>query len=181
MESRSSCPACRGGPGVSITPLRSPARPPTSRTVDDAVSRGAHRGHHRRAQSAPLVLRPVVYPVTRDMRLASEEQFSWRFRHGVRPMTREVIRQVVRLAVRSAAEPVWERTRRASGPFHRRVHNQSGHASLNCQCQRGPDVPSTATRRTPPRTLSVANAHASPSHARRHQDDPRQHRGPSPS
>ncbi|MBU8895869.1 NADP-dependent glyceraldehyde-3-phosphate dehydrogenase [Corallococcus sp. H22C18031201] len=147
-------------PGVSITPLPEPGKATYLQgLVDDAVAKGARIVNARGGQSARSFYAPtIVYPVTGDMRLATEEQFG----PVVPVMVFDDEDEVVKLVVNSSFGQQLSLFGRDSARIGRLIDafsNQVGRININCQCQRGPDTfPFNGRKDSAEGTLSVADA-----------------------
>ncbi|MCP3061265.1 NADP-dependent glyceraldehyde-3-phosphate dehydrogenase [Myxococcus sp. K38C18041901] len=147
-------------PGVAITPLPEPGKADYLRgLVDDAVSKGASVVNATGGQSSHSFFTPaVVYPVTKDMRLSSEEQFGPVVPVMVFDRDEEVIQLVVESQFGQQLSLFGQDPARI-GRFIDAFANQVGRINLNCQCQRGPDTfPFNGRKDSAEGTLSVADA-----------------------
>ncbi|AKF85597.1 glyceraldehyde-3-phosphate dehydrogenase (NADP+) [Myxococcus fulvus] len=147
-------------PGVAITPLPEPGKADYLKgLVDDAVSKGARVVNATGGQSSHSFFAPaVVYPVTRDMRLSSEEQFGPVVPVMVFDRDEEVIQLVVESQFGQQLSLFGQDSARI-GRFIDAFSNQVGRINLNCQCQRGPDTfPFNGRKDSAEGTLSVADA-----------------------
>ncbi|WPB81312.1 NADP-dependent glyceraldehyde-3-phosphate dehydrogenase [Archangium violaceum] len=147
-------------PGVSLTPLPEPEKTTYLRgLVDDAVAKGARVVNPSGGRTNQSYFSPaVVYPVTADMRLASEEQFG----PVIPVMVFDEDEEVVRFVVNSQFGQQLSIFGRDSARIGRLIDafaNQVGRINLNCQCQRGPDTfPFNGRKDSAEGTLSVADA-----------------------
>ncbi|MBZ4400686.1 NADP-dependent glyceraldehyde-3-phosphate dehydrogenase [Myxococcus sp. MISCRS1] len=147
-------------PGVAITPLPEPGKADYLQgLVDDAVAKGARVVNATGGQSSHSFFAPaVVYPVTRDMRLSSEEQFGPVVPVMVFDRDEEVIQLVVESQFGQQLSLFGQDPARI-GRFIDAFSNQVGRINLNCQCQRGPDTfPFNGRKDSAEGTLSVADA-----------------------
>ena len=147
-------------PGVAITPLPEPGKAAYLQgLVDDAVSKGARVVNKAGGQSSRSFYAPtVVYPVTKDMRLASEEQFGPVVPVRVFDEDDEAVRLVVESQFGQQLSLFGKDSARI-GRFIDAFSNQVGRINLNCQCQRGPDTfPFNGRKDSAEGTLSVADA-----------------------
>lgn len=147
-------------PGVALTPLPEPGKTKYLQgLVDDAVAKGAQvvnplGGRTHQSYYSPA----VVYPVTGDMRLASEEQFGPVIPVMVFDHEDEVIRHVVNSHFGQQLS-IFGRDSARVGKLIDALSNQVGRINLNCQCQRGPDTfPFNGRKDSAEGTLSVADA-----------------------
>lgn len=147
-------------PGVALTPLPEPGKTDYLRgLVDDAVGKGAKVVNERGGQVNQSFFFPaVVYPVTRDMRLATEEQFGPVIPVMVFDEDEEAVRYVVESPFGQQLSLFGQDSARI-GRFIDAFANQVGRINLNCQCQRGPDTfPFNGRKDSAEGTLSVADA-----------------------
>ncbi|MCP3097344.1 NADP-dependent glyceraldehyde-3-phosphate dehydrogenase [Myxococcus sp. K15C18031901] len=147
-------------PGVAITPLPEPGKATFLQgLVDDALAKGARIVNATGGQAALSFYTPtVVYPVTRDMRLANEEQFGPVIPVMVFDQDEEAIRLVVESEFGQQLSLFGKDSARI-GRFIDAFSNQVGRINLNCQCQRGPDTfPFNGRKDSAEGTLSVADA-----------------------
>ncbi|WNG21695.1 NADP-dependent glyceraldehyde-3-phosphate dehydrogenase [Cystobacter fuscus] len=147
-------------PGVALTPLPEPGKTDYLRgLVDDAVGKGAKVVNERGGQVNQSFFFPaVVYPVTRDMRLATEEQFGPVIPVMVFDEDEEAVRYVVESQFGQQLSLFGQDSARI-GRFIDAFANQVGRINLNCQCQRGPDTfPFNGRKDSAEGTLSVADA-----------------------
>ncbi|WP_257459360.1 NADP-dependent glyceraldehyde-3-phosphate dehydrogenase [Archangium lipolyticum] len=147
-------------PGVAITPLPEPGKTAYLQgLVDDAVSKGARVVNKLGGKTHQSFYSPaVVYPVTRDMRLATEEQFGPVIPVMVFDNDEEVVRFVVDSNFGQQLS-IFGRDSARVGKLIDAFANQVGRINLNCQCQRGPDTfPFNGRKDSAEGTLSVADA-----------------------
>ncbi|ATB44394.1 glyceraldehyde-3-phosphate dehydrogenase [Cystobacter fuscus] len=147
-------------PGVALTPLPEPGKTDYLKgLVDDAVGKGAKVVNELGGQVNQSFFFPaVVYPVTRDMRLASEEQFGPVIPVMVFDEDEEAVRYVVESQFGQQLSLFGQDSARI-GRFIDAFANQVGRINLNCQCQRGPDTfPFNGRKDSAEGTLSVADA-----------------------
>ncbi|WNG31236.1 NADP-dependent glyceraldehyde-3-phosphate dehydrogenase [Cystobacter fuscus] len=147
-------------PGVALTPLPEPGKTDYLRgLVDDAVSKGAKVVNELGGKVNQSFFFPaVVYPVTRDMRLATEEQFGPVIPVMVFDEDEEAVRYVVESQFGQQLSLFGQDSTRI-GRFIDAFANQVGRINLNCQCQRGPDTfPFNGRKDSAEGTLSVADA-----------------------
>ncbi|EPX64030.1 putative Glyceraldehyde-3-phosphate dehydrogenase [Cystobacter fuscus DSM 2262] len=147
-------------PGVALTPLPEPGKTDYLRgLVDDAVSKGAKVVNELGGKVNQSFFFPaVVYPVTRDMRLATEEQFGPVIPVMVFDEDEEAVRYVVESQFGQQLSLFGQDSARI-GRFIDAFANQVGRINLNCQCQRGPDTfPFNGRKDSAEGTLSVADA-----------------------
>ena len=147
-------------PGASLTPLPEPGKTAyLTGLVEDAVAKGARVVNPGGGRTSETYFSPaVVYPVTADMRLASEEQFGPVVPVMVFDEDEEVIRFVVNSEFGQQLS-VFGRDSARIGRLIDAFANQVGRINLNCQCQRGPDTfPFNGRKDSAEGTLSVADA-----------------------
>ncbi|ATB31942.1 NADP-dependent glyceraldehyde-3-phosphate dehydrogenase [Melittangium boletus] len=147
-------------PGVALTPLPEPGKAAYLQgLVDDAVAKGARVVNREGGRTNHSFYSPaVVYPVTGEMRLASEEQFGPVIPVMVFDHDEEVIRFVVDSHFGQQLS-LFGRDSARIGRFIDAFANQVGRINLNCQCQRGPDTfPFNGRKDSAEGTLSVADA-----------------------
>jgi len=146
--------------GVKITPLPEPGKPGyLQELVSDAIQKGAkivnaRGGHTDRTLFAPTVL----YPVTENMRIYSEEQFG----PVVPIMTFKDVEEVYGFFSKSQygqQVSVFSSNSKTVGGMISVLANQVSRVNINVQCQRGPDAfPFTGRRDSALGTLSVNDA-----------------------
>jgi len=147
-------------PGVALTPLPEPGKAAYLQgLVDDAVAKGARVVNREGGRTNHSFYSPaVVYPVTGEMRLASEEQFGPVIPVMVFDHDEEVVRFVVDSHFGQQLS-LFGRDSARIGRFIDAFANQVGRINLNCQCQRGPDTfPFNGRKDSAEGTLSVADA-----------------------
>ncbi|WNG51238.1 NADP-dependent glyceraldehyde-3-phosphate dehydrogenase [Archangium minus] len=147
-------------PGVALTPLPEPGKTAYLKgLVDDAVAKGARVVNKLGGQTNQSYYAPaVVYPVTSEMRLATEEQFGPVIPVMVFDEEEEVIRYVVNSNFGQQLS-IFGKDSARIGKLIDAFSNQVGRINLNCQCQRGPDTfPFNGRKDSAEGTLSVADA-----------------------
>lgn len=146
--------------GVNITPLPEPGKVVyLQELLDDAISHGAKVINENGGVSNNSFFFPaVVYPVSEQMRLYSEEQFG-----PIVPIVTfddldEPIRYVVNSNYGQQVSIFGTDSKRVARLMDAFV-NQVGRINLNAQCQRGPDTfPFTGRKDSAEGTLSVSDA-----------------------
>ncbi|QRK10231.1 NADP-dependent glyceraldehyde-3-phosphate dehydrogenase [Archangium violaceum] len=147
-------------PGVALTPLPEPGKTAYLKgLVDDAVAKGARVVNQLGGRTNQSYYSPaVVYPVTSEMRLATEEQFGPVIPVMVFDEDEEVIRYVVNSNFGQQLS-IFGKDSARIGKLIDAFSNQVGRINLNCQCQRGPDTfPFNGRKDSAEGTLSVADA-----------------------
>jgi glyceraldehyde-3-phosphate dehydrogenase (NADP+) len=147
-------------PGVSLTPLPEPGKVDyLNGLIEDARKYGASVVNEDGGQHFHTLFFPaVVYPVTSDMRLYSEEQFG-----PIVPIVpfdsdEEPIQYVVNSNFGQQVSIFGNDSKRVAKLMDAFV-NQVGRINLNTQCQRGPDTfPFNGRKDSAEGTLSVADA-----------------------
>jgi glyceraldehyde-3-phosphate dehydrogenase (NADP+) len=147
-------------PGVSLTPLPEPGKVDyLNGLIEDARKYGASVVNEDGGQHFHTLFFPaVVYPVTSDMRLYSEEQFG-----PIVPIVpfdsdEEPIQYVVNSNFGQQVSIFGNDYKRVAKLMDAFV-NQVGRINLNTQCQRGPDTfPFNGRKDSAEGTLSVADA-----------------------
>lgn len=147
-------------PGVALTPLPEPGKTAYLKgLVDDAVAKGARVVNQLGGRTNQSYYSPaVVYPVTREMRLATEEQFGPVIPVMVFDEVEEVIHYVVNSNFGQQLS-IFGKDSARIGKLIDAFSNQVGRINLNSQCQRGPDTfPFNGRKDSAEGTLSVADA-----------------------
>ena len=146
--------------GTCITPLPEPDKTTyLSGLIDDARSKGAAIVNENGGRVAQTLLTPaILYPVTPDMRLYSEEQFG-----PVVPVVAfSDIDEPMDYVLQSnygQQVSLFGRDPQILAQLIDPLVNQVCRVNINCQCQRGPDVfPFTGRKDSAEGTLSVSDA-----------------------
>ena len=146
--------------GVSLTPLPEPQKPAyLKEVIDDAVAKGAQVVNKNGGQTKESFVFPaVVYPVTKEMKLYTEEQFG-----PVIPIvTFDDIEEPINYLIESThgqQVSVFSENNEEVAALIDPIVNQVSRVNINCQCQRGPDVfPFTGRKDSAEGTLSVVDA-----------------------
>lgn len=146
--------------GVQVTPLPEPGKPAYLRgLIDDAVARGARVLNAGGGEVCGTLMRPaVLYPVSPEARLSSEEQFG-----PVVPVrsfgdVEEPLRYVVESRYGQQVA-VFGTDPAMIARLVDTLVNQVCRVNVNSQCQRGPDsFPFTGRKDSAEGTLSVSDA-----------------------
>lgn len=146
--------------GVSLTPLPEPQKPAYLKDViDDAISKGAQVVNENGGQTSESFVFPaVVYPVTKEMKLYTEEQFG-----PVIPIVSfDDIEEPINYLIESThgqQVSIFSDDHSEVAALIDPIVNQVSRVNINCQCQRGPDVfPFTGRKDSAEGTLSVVDA-----------------------
>jgi len=148
--------------GASITPLPEPAKPDYLESVlADATCKGAKVANESEgggSRAGALFTPAVVYPVTPEMRLFTEEQFG-----PVVPIATYTDIAEVDAAVRASwngqQAAIFTKNPKAAAPLVDMLSTVVGRINLNSQCSRGPDVfPFSGRRSSAMGTMSVTEA-----------------------
>lgn len=147
-------------PGVSLTPLPEPHKPAyLKECIDDAIANGANVINENGGDAAESFVYPaIVYPVTRDMKLYTEEQFG-----PVIPVVpfddlEEPIQYLID-STHGQQVSIFSDDNEEVASLIDPLVNQVSRVNINCQCQRGPDVfPFTGRKDSAEGTLSVVDA-----------------------
>lgn len=145
---------------VQLTPLPEPGKTDyLSALVADAVAKGARLVNDGGGETVASLFRPaLVYPVSKEMRLYSEEQFG-----PVIPVVPyDDINEVIDYVVNSnfgQQLSIFGQDPKQVGELVDIFSNQVGRINLNSQCQRGPDsFPFNGRKDSAEGTLSVVDA-----------------------
>jgi glyceraldehyde-3-phosphate dehydrogenase (NADP+) len=146
--------------GVGITPLPEVGKPQRLKVlVDDAVSKGARVVNSGGAKITDSFFTPaVVFPVTSEMELYTQEQFG--------PVIPVVVYDTVETPIRYVVDSDYGQQVSIFGKDAKQIAqlidplvNQVCRVNLNSQCQRGPDsFPFTGRKDSAEGTLSVSDA-----------------------
>ena len=146
--------------GVSLTPLPEPQKPAyLKEVIDDAIAKGAQVVNENGGQTNESFVFPaVVYPVTKEMKLYTEEQFG-----PVIPIvTFDDIEEPINYLIESThgqQVSIFSDDDEEVAALIDPIVNQVSRVNINCQCQRGPDVfPFTGRKDSAEGTLSVVDA-----------------------
>jgi glyceraldehyde-3-phosphate dehydrogenase (NADP+) len=147
-------------PGVSLTPLPEPHKPAyLKECIDDAIANGANVINENGGDTAESFVYPaIVYPVTKDMKLYTEEQFG-----PVIPVVpfddlEEPIQYLID-STHGQQVSIFSNDNEEVASLIDPLVNQVSRVNINCQCQRGPDAfPFTGRKDSAEGTLSVVDA-----------------------
>lgn len=146
--------------GVQLTPLpEAGAVEKMKAFVDDALAKGAKVANRRGAETDRTYFHPaVVYPVKKDMRLWSEEQFGPVVAVAPFDDPSEVLDWLADSHYGQQAS-LFTADAAAAGPLIDALVNQVCRVNLNTQCRRGPDTfPFGGRKDSAEGTLSVSDA-----------------------
>lgn len=147
-------------PGVSLTPLPEPHKPAyLKECIDDAIDKGARIvNENGGASNESFVFPAIVYPVSKGMKLYTEEQFG-----PVIPVVpfddlEETIEYLIE-STHGQQVSIFSNDDHEIAELIDPLVNQVSRVNINCQCQRGPDVfPFTGRKDSAEGTLSVIDA-----------------------
>lgn len=146
--------------GVSLTPLPEPQKPAyLKELIEDAAAKGAQVVNPNGGQTNESFVYPaVVYPVTKEMKLYTEEQFG----PVIPVVTFDDIEEPINYLIESThgqQVSVFSNDPAEVAALIDPIVNQVSRVNINCQCQRGPDVfPFTGRKDSAEGTLSVVDA-----------------------
>lgn len=146
--------------GVSLTPLPEPHKPAyLKECIDDAIGKGARVvNENGGATNESFVFPAIVYPVSKGMKLYTEEQFG-----PVIPVVpfddlEETITYLIE-STHGQQVSIFSNDDHEIAELIDPLVNQVSRVNINCQCQRGPDVfPFTGRKDSAEGTLSVIDA-----------------------
>jgi len=146
--------------GVSLTPLPEQHKPAyLKECIEDAVAKGARVvNENGGATNESFVFPAVVYPVSKGMKLYTEEQFG-----PVIPVVpfddlEETIEYLIE-STHGQQVSIFSNDDEEIAELIDPLVNQVSRVNINCQCQRGPDVfPFTGRKDSAEGTLSVIDA-----------------------
>jgi glyceraldehyde-3-phosphate dehydrogenase (NADP+) len=147
-------------PGVALTPLPEPHKPAYLKDcIADAVAHGAKVINENGGDTAESFVYPaIVYPVNKEMKLYTEEQFG-----PVIPVVpfddlEEPIQYLID-STHGQQVSIFSDDNEEVAALIDPLVNQVSRVNINCQCQRGPDVfPFTGRKDSAEGTLSVVDA-----------------------
>jgi acyl-CoA reductase-like NAD-dependent aldehyde dehydrogenase len=146
--------------GVSLTPLPEPQKPAyLKELIEDAAAKGAQVVNPNGGQANESFVYPaVVYPVTKEMKLYTEEQFG----PVIPVVTFDDIEEPINYLIESThgqQVSIFSNDPAEVAALIDPIVNQVSRVNINCQCQRGPDVfPFTGRKDSAEGTLSVVDA-----------------------
>ena len=146
--------------GVSLTPLPEPHKPAyLKECIEDAIAHGASViNENGGATNESFVYPAIVYPVNKDMKLYTEEQFG-----PVIPVVpfddlEETIEYLIE-STHGQQVSIFSNDPIEVAALIDPLINQVSRVNINCQCQRGPDAfPFTGRKDSAEGTLSVVDA-----------------------
>eukprot|EP00746_Dinoflagellata_sp_MGD_P146439 gnl/MRDRNA2_/MRDRNA2_78909_c0_seq1.p1 gnl/MRDRNA2_/MRDRNA2_78909_c0~~gnl/MRDRNA2_/MRDRNA2_78909_c0_seq1.p1 ORF type:complete len:565 (-),score=150.98 gnl/MRDRNA2_/MRDRNA2_78909_c0_seq1:633-2327(-) len=147
---------------AAITPLPEPGKPSyLEEVINDAVKKGAKILNAKEgggSLAGALFTPAVLYPVTPDMRVFSEEQFG-----PVVPIASfedvSEVHDAVRASWNGQQAAIFTKDPKAAAPLMDMLSTVVGRVNLNSQCSRGPDVfPFSGRRSSAMGTMSVSEA-----------------------
>ena len=146
--------------GVSLTPLPEPNKPAyLKECIEDALAHGASViNGHGGVTNESFVYPAIVYPVNKDMKLYTEEQFG-----PVIPVVpfddlEETIEYLIE-STHGQQVSIFSNDPIEVAALIDPLINQVSRVNINCQCQRGPDAfPFTGRKDSAEGTLSVVDA-----------------------
>ena len=146
--------------GVSLTPLPEPHKPAYLKAcIEDAVEKGARVvNENGGATNESFVFPAIMYPVSKGMKLYTEEQFG-----PVIPVVpfddlEETIAYLIE-STHGQQVSIFSNDDEEIAKLIDPLVNQVSRVNINCQCQRGPDVfPFTGRKDSAEGTLSVIDA-----------------------
>jgi len=146
--------------GVALTPLPEPQKPAyLKECIDDAVAHGASIINENGGSTVESFVYPaIVYPVNKDMKLYTEEQFG-----PVIPVVAfDDLEEPIQYLIDSThgqQVSIFSDDNEEVATLIDPLVNQVSRVNVNCQCQRGPDVfPFTGRKDSAEGTLSVVDA-----------------------
>ncbi len=146
--------------GISLTPLPEPHKPAyLKECLDDAIAKGAKIvNENGGATNESFVYPAIVYPVTAEMKLYTEEQFG-----PVVPVVAfDDLEEPIQYLIESThgqQVSIFSNDDQEVAALIDPLVNQVSRVNINCQCQRGPDVfPFTGRKDSAEGTLSVVDA-----------------------
>lgn len=146
--------------GVSLTPLPEIQKPAyLKECIDDAISHGAKIiNENGGATNESFVYPAIIYPVNKEMKLYTEEQFG-----PIIPVVpfddlEETIEYLIE-STHGQQVSIFSNDDQEIAALIDPLVNQVSRVNINCQCQRGPDVfPFTGRKDSAEGTLSVVDA-----------------------
>ncbi len=146
--------------GVALTPLPELQKPAyLKECIDDAVAHGAKViNENGGATNESFVFPAIVYPVNKEMKLYTEEQFG-----PIIPVVPfEDVEEAISYLIESThgqQVSIFSNDDEEIAALIDPLVNQVSRVNINCQCQRGPDVfPFTGRKDSAEGTLSVVDA-----------------------
>jgi glyceraldehyde-3-phosphate dehydrogenase (NADP+) len=145
---------------VMITPLAEENKVEKMRElITDAVAKGARVMNEGGGEASGALMHPaVLYPVERDMRIFTEEQFGPIVPIVAYDRLEEVMEDVIASKYGQQLS-IFGKDERIIGQLIDRFAYQVCRININCQCQRGPDIfPFSGRKDSAEGTLSVSDA-----------------------
>ncbi len=146
--------------GVALTPLPELQKPAyLKECIDDAIAHGAQViNENGGATKESFVYPAIVYPVNKEMKLYTEEQFG-----PIIPVVPfEDLEDAIEYLIESThgqQVSIFSEDDQEIASLIDPLVNQVSRVNINCQCQRGPDVfPFTGRKDSAEGTLSVVDA-----------------------
>jgi glyceraldehyde-3-phosphate dehydrogenase (NADP+) len=146
--------------GVGLTPLPELQKPAyLKECIDDALAHGAQViNENGGATNESFVYPAIVYPVNKEMKLYTEEQFG-----PIIPVVSfEHLEEAIEYLIESThgqQVSIFSEDDQEIASLIDPLVNQVSRVNINCQCQRGPDVfPFTGRKDSAEGTLSVVDA-----------------------
>lgn len=146
--------------GVALTPLPEPHKPAyLQECIEDAIAKGAKVvNENGGASNESFVFPAIVYPVSKGMKLYTEEQFG-----PVIPVVAfDDLEETIAYLIESThgqQVSIFSNDDHEIAELIDPLVNQVSRVNINCQCQRGPDVfPFTGRKDSAEGTLSVIDA-----------------------
>lgn len=146
--------------GVALTPLPEPQKPAYLKDcIADAVAHGAKVINENGGDTVESFVYPaIVYPVNRDMKLYTEEQFGPVIPVVAFDNLEEPIQYLIE-STHGQQVSIFSDDDEEVAALIDPLVNQVSRVNINCQCQRGPDVfPFTGRKDSAEGTLSVVDA-----------------------
>lgn len=146
--------------GVSLTPLPEPNKPAyLKELIDDAIQHGAKVVNENGGETVESFVYPaIVYPVNKQMKIYTEEQFGPLI--PVVPFTdlEETIQYLIE-STHGQQVSIFSNDDEEIASLIDPLVNQVSRVNINSQCQRGPDIfPFTGRKDSAEGTLSVVDA-----------------------
>ncbi|WEK21553.1 MAG: NADP-dependent glyceraldehyde-3-phosphate dehydrogenase [Candidatus Pedobacter colombiensis] len=146
--------------GVALTPLPEPQKPAYLKDcIDDAIAHGAKVINENGGETVESFVYPaIVYPVNKEMKLYTEEQFGPIIPVIAFDDLEEPIQYLIE-STHGQQVSVFSDDDEEVAALIDPLVNQVSRVNINCQCQRGPDVfPFTGRKDSAEGTLSVVDA-----------------------
>jgi acyl-CoA reductase-like NAD-dependent aldehyde dehydrogenase len=147
-------------PGVALTPLPEPQKPAyLKECITDAVAHGAKVINSGGGETVESFVYPaILYPVNKDMKLYTEEQFGPLIPVVPFDDLEEPINYLID-STHGQQVSIFSQDKDEVATLIDPLINQVSRVNINCQCQRGPDVfPFTGRKDSAEGTLSVVDA-----------------------